>query len=203
MFSLDVFTSYLRSVFLFIFLTCGAIFCVHADEMDEPGIQVETKMATADATGSRQNADGFLVLFENSLITNRSQVLIPYFNLFFGFDRPQSLARAADAGGVLRNTGINFETDGLTGFPKLDDTTNNTWGGHLDWSTCLISTNKLFLNLLQCNPLEIVITVLHRRINTRLDFDIKNLWMKSGLSERMLFLHYWRMLMIYLESGLK
>ena len=29
------------------------------------------------------------------------------------------------------STGINFETDNLTGFPKLDDTANNTYGGAL------------------------------------------------------------------------
>ena len=40
-----------------------------------------------------------------------------------------SVARAAGAGGILLNTGINFETDGLTGFPTLDDTANDTYGG--------------------------------------------------------------------------
>lgn len=79
----------------------------------------------------RQNADGFLLLIENSLITSRPTTLLPYFNVFAGFDRPQSLARAGAAGGVLKNTGINFETDNLTGFPKLDDTANNTYGGAL------------------------------------------------------------------------
>ena len=29
----------------------------------------------------------------------------------------------------FKNTGINFETDGLTGFPKLDDTAHDTYGG--------------------------------------------------------------------------
>jgi hypothetical protein len=46
-------------------------------------------------------------------------------------DQPQPLAKAADAGGVLENTGINFETDGLTGFAKLDDRGHNAWGGAL------------------------------------------------------------------------
>ena len=77
----------------------------------------------------RQNADGFLLLLENSLITSMPSTLVPYLNLFAGFDRPQSLARDAALGGVLKNTGINFETDNLTGFPKLDDTANNTYGG--------------------------------------------------------------------------
>lgn len=81
--------------------------------------------------GRRQTADGFLLLVENSLVTRLPSTLVPYLNLFAGFDTPQSLARDPGAGGVLKNTGINFETDALTGFPKLDDTANNTWGGAL------------------------------------------------------------------------
>ena len=77
----------------------------------------------------RQTADGFILLMENSLITSRPLTLLPYANFWVGFDKPQSLARDAGAGGVLRNTGINFETDGLTNFPKLDDTGNDTFGG--------------------------------------------------------------------------
>lgn len=84
-----------------------------------------------DRDAGRQNADGFLVLLESSFITSLPSTLVPYFNAFAGFDRPQSLARAGAAGGVLKNTGINFETDNLTGFPKLDDTANNTFGGAL------------------------------------------------------------------------
>lgn len=80
---------------------------------------------------AKQTADGFVVLIENSLITSKPSTLVPYLNLFAGFDRPQSLARDGGAGGILKNTGINFETDALTGFPKLDDTANNTWGGAL------------------------------------------------------------------------
>lgn len=79
--------------------------------------------------GIAQTADGTLFLVENSLITNYPSTRIPYFNFFAGFDRPQSAARDPLAGGVLRNTGILFETDGLTGYPFLDDTANNTLGG--------------------------------------------------------------------------
>ncbi len=77
----------------------------------------------------RQTADGFLLLMENSWISPLEQTLVPYANFFFGSDRPQALIRDAGAGGPLNNTGINFETDGLTGFPKLDDSGNNTYGG--------------------------------------------------------------------------
>jgi hypothetical protein len=79
----------------------------------------------------QQTADGVIFLVENSLVTHLPSTLIPYANFFAGFDRPQSLARAAAAGGILKNTGINFETDGQTGFPKLDDTGRNTFGGAL------------------------------------------------------------------------
>jgi len=57
--------------------------------------------------------------------------MIPYLNLFAGFDRPQSLGRAPGSGGVLRNTGINFETDALTHYPTLNATAQNTMGGAL------------------------------------------------------------------------
>lgn len=79
----------------------------------------------------QQSADGFVVLLENSLISHKPLTLVPYFNLFAGFDRPQSLARDPGAGGILKNTGILFETDGLTNFPKLDDSAHNTYGGAL------------------------------------------------------------------------
>lgn len=73
-------------------------------------------------------ADGVLLLSENSLITGAPSTVVPYFNFFAGFDRPQSAARAVQAGGILRNTGILFESDGLTGYPTLDATANDTFG---------------------------------------------------------------------------
>jgi hypothetical protein len=78
-----------------------------------------------------KTANGLLVLVENSLITSRPLTLVPYLNLFAGFDSPQSLARALDAGGPLGNTGINFQTDGLTGFPALDAAGHDSYGGAL------------------------------------------------------------------------
>lgn len=76
-----------------------------------------------------RSADGALLLFENSLISAQPSTLVPYWNCFVGSGRPQSVARAANAGGILRNTGINFETDGLTGFPTLNATASNSYGG--------------------------------------------------------------------------
>jgi hypothetical protein len=75
-----------------------------------------------------RTADGHLLLIENSLISAYPSTVVPYFNLFYGQGRPQSLARAGVAGGILTNTGINFETDGITGYPTLDPTGSNTYG---------------------------------------------------------------------------
>ena len=74
----------------------------------------------------QRTADGYLVLLENSLLTPLPYNIVPYVNLFAGFDRPQSLGRLQ---GPLKNTGINFESDLLTGYPLLDDSANNTYGG--------------------------------------------------------------------------
>ncbi|TWU48531.1 hypothetical protein Poly51_44310 [Rubripirellula tenax] len=81
-------------------------------------------LAKADRT-----ADGGLFLFENSLITANPLTVVPYANFFYGWDRPQSVARAGVSGGILRNTGINFDTDGLNGFATLDPTAADTAGG--------------------------------------------------------------------------
>ncbi|MCA9130137.1 MAG: hypothetical protein KDB22_23780 [Planctomycetales bacterium] len=77
----------------------------------------------------QRTAEGHLLLIENSLISSFPNTFVPYFNFFYGQGRTQSLARAGNAGGVLNNTGINFETDGLTGYPTLDATGVNTTGG--------------------------------------------------------------------------
>jgi hypothetical protein len=79
--------------------------------------------------GARQTADGWLLLVENSLVTHKPSTLIPYANAWYGSDRPQSVARAGAAGGVLRNTGLAFESDFMTGFPTLDDTAADSYGG--------------------------------------------------------------------------
>ena len=89
-------------------------------------------------SAATKTADGVLVLVENSLVPRRPwnafpspANVVPYLNLFAGFDSPQSLARAGDAGGVLNNTGINFESDGLTGYPTLDGRAQDSYGGAL------------------------------------------------------------------------
>jgi hypothetical protein len=79
--------------------------------------------------GAVKTANGALLLIENSFHKSNPVTLVPYLNLYAGFDTPQSLARAADSGGVLRNTGINFESDGLTGYPTLDARARESYGG--------------------------------------------------------------------------
>lgn len=82
----------------------------------------------APAVGVR-TADGALLLIENSFITHKPLTLVPYLNLFYGVDSPQSLARDPGAGGILKNTGLLFEGNALTGLPSMESSGNNTWGG--------------------------------------------------------------------------
>lgn len=78
--------------------------------------------------GVAQTANGVLFLIETSLITSKPSNVVPYLNLFFAIDEPQPLARVD---GVLKNTGILFESDALTGFPFLDATGTDSLGGAL------------------------------------------------------------------------
>lgn len=94
-----------------------------------------------------KTADGSLLLIENSLITSLPSTLVPYLNVFYGNGRPQSVARAAGAGGVLVNTGINFETDGMTGFPTLDASANDTAGAALGVQYLFDLTQQLVVEL--------------------------------------------------------
>lgn len=73
-----------------------------------------------------QTVDGGAIMIENSLITHKPSTLVPYANFFIGFDKPAPLT---DQTGLLKNTGITFDSDGLQGFPKLDDSANETFGG--------------------------------------------------------------------------
>jgi len=81
-----------------------------------------------DTNRVEKTANGVLLLIENSLITSKPSTLVPYFNIFAGFDHPQALVRAAGAGGVLKNTGLNFEGEAITALANLDANANNTAG---------------------------------------------------------------------------
>ncbi|MGD9805685.1 MAG: hypothetical protein AB7E81_02490 [Hyphomicrobiaceae bacterium] len=78
--------------------------------------------------GNGKNDEGFAIISENSLVTSLPSTLIPYANFFVGSGNPQPLVDGNGAG-ILKNVGINFETDALTGYPKLNDTASNAWGG--------------------------------------------------------------------------
>ncbi len=81
-----------------------------------------------DNDGNSETGDGLAIISENSLITWLPSTLLPYANFFVGFGDPKPLVDGNNAG-ILKNVGINFETDALTGYPKLDDTASNAWGG--------------------------------------------------------------------------
>ena len=84
-----------------------------------------------DGPSEDRTADGALLLVENSWITQWPLTVVPYLNMFVGWDRPQSVARANGSGGILRNTGINFDTDGLNGLATLDTSASDTAGGSI------------------------------------------------------------------------
>ncbi len=104
--------------------------------------------------GPKKTADGELLLVENSFRTEAPYTLIPYLNLFAGSGTPQSLMRAADAGGVLKNTGINFDTTGLTPFPKLDATGHDAVGGAfgVEYLFDLVSRRQLVFEVAGVHP---------------------------------------------------
>ena len=81
-----------------------------------------------DGDGLAKSGDGLAIISENSLVTWLPSTLLPYANFFVGFGDPKPLVDGTNAG-ILKNVGINFETDALTGYPKLDDTASNAWGG--------------------------------------------------------------------------
>jgi hypothetical protein len=78
--------------------------------------------------GDGEQDEGLLFISENSIISGLPSTLLPYGNFFVGFENPQPLVDGNGAG-LLKNVGISFETDALTGFPKLNDTGSNAYGG--------------------------------------------------------------------------
>ena len=93
--------------------------------------------------GNGKNDEGVAIISENSLISGLPSTLIPYANFFVGFGNPQPLVDGFGAG-ILKNVGINFETDALTGYPKLNDTGSNAYGGAigLQYSSIWISSSS-------------------------------------------------------------
>ena len=100
-------------------------------------------------------AKGHLFLIENSLITSKPSTRVPYLNLFIGLDRPGSAARDPGAGGILKNTGLNFEADPITGFPALNATAQDAVGGALGMNILGDALNsQLVVEAALAHPLE-------------------------------------------------
>jgi hypothetical protein len=98
-------------------------------------------------------SDGFAIISENSLISGLPSTLIPYANFFVGFGNPQPLVDGNGAG-ILKNVGINFETDALTGFPKLDDTGSNTFGGAIGLQYLFNLDRQIVFEVAMVQPFE-------------------------------------------------
>ncbi len=101
--------------------------------------------------GNGDNDDGFAIISENSLISGLPSTLLPYANFFFGNGNPQPLVDGNGAG-ILKNVGINFETDALTGFPKLNDTASNAFGGAIGLQYLFNLDQQLVFELATVQP---------------------------------------------------
>jgi hypothetical protein len=97
--------------------------------------------------------DGFAIISENSLISGLPSTLIPYANFFIGFGEPQPLVDGNNAG-ILKNVGINFETDALTGYPKLDDTASNAFGGAIGLQYLFNLDRQIVFEVAMVEPFE-------------------------------------------------
>lgn len=104
----------------------------------------------SDAEGS---GDGLAIISENSLITGLPSTLLPYANFFVGFGAPKPLVDGNGAG-ILKNVGINFETDALTGYPKLDDTGSNAFGGAIGLQYLFNLDQQLVFEAAMVQPFE-------------------------------------------------
>jgi hypothetical protein len=99
------------------------------------------------------DSNGFAIISENSLISGLPSTLLPYANFFVGFDNPQPLVDGNGAG-ILKNVGINFETDALTGYPKLDDTGSNAFGGAIGLQYLFNLDQQLVFEVAMVQPFE-------------------------------------------------
>ena len=102
---------------------------------------------------SARNSDGLAIISENSLISGLPSTLLPYANFFVGFGNPQPLADGNGAG-ILKNVGINFETDALTGYPKLDDTGSNALGGAIGVQYLFNLDEQIVFEVAMVQPFE-------------------------------------------------
>jgi hypothetical protein len=99
------------------------------------------------------NSDGLAIISENSLISGLPSTLLPYANFFVGFGNPAPLVDGNGAG-ILKNVGINFETDALTGYPKLDDTGSDAFGGALGMQYLFNLDQQLVFEVAMVQPFD-------------------------------------------------
>ena len=99
------------------------------------------------------DSDGVAIISENSLITGLPSTLLPYANFFVGVGNPQPLVDGNGAG-ILKNVGINFETDALTGYPKLDDTGSDAWGGAIGLQYLFDLDQQLVFEVAMVQPFD-------------------------------------------------
>ncbi len=102
-------------------------------------------MSTNETLSATTEADGHIILIENSLITSKPSTVVPYLNLFAGMGTPASALRDPGSGGILKNTGLNFETDALTAFPSLDASARDAVGGALGLNVLGSNLNRQFV----------------------------------------------------------
>lgn len=112
-----------------------------------------TRLFANFGNDKRGNGDGFAIISENSLISSLPTTLLPYANFFVGFGNPEPLVDGNNAG-ILKNVGINFETDALTGYPKLNDTASNAWGGALGLEYLFNLDQQLVFEVAMVQPFE-------------------------------------------------
>jgi hypothetical protein len=112
-----------------------------------------TRLFANFSNDPEREGDGFAFISENSLISGLPSTLIPYANFFVGFGNPQPLVDGNGAG-ILKNVGINFETDALTGYPKLDDTGSNTFGGAIGLQYLFNLDRQLVFEVAMVQPFE-------------------------------------------------
>ena len=103
--------------------------------------------------GNGKDDEGVAIISENSLISGLPSTLIPYANFFIGFGNPQPLVDGNGAG-ILKNVGINFETDALTGYPKLNDTGSNAYGGAIGLQYLFNLDQQLVFEVAMVQPFE-------------------------------------------------
>ena len=101
--------------------------------------------------GNGEEDDGVAIISENSLISGLPSTLLPYANFFVGFGNPQPLVDGNGAG-ILKNVGINFETDALTGYPKLNDSGSNAFGGAIGLQYLFNLDQQILVELAMVQP---------------------------------------------------